>query len=178
MAENKLSKGEITFKGHTFIPVVLGNADGQLLKFSQREVKFLYALTTTWNLDSACQEIGIPIESAKRFLNRKHIIAFLEEKSKERALAAGLTMDNHMAWLREVRDGVRLPAESALDAAKQITRILKPESGRGVNVTVNTQVNVAASPYDKMTPEQLMAGMSERVNAIQGGSPSSVRADG
>jgi hypothetical protein len=173
MAENKLSKDQVTFKGHTFIPVVLGDAQGPLYKFSQREVKFLYALTSTWNLEAACQEIGIDLAKAKRFLSKKHIIAFLEEKSRERALAAGLTMDNHMAWLREVRDGVKLPSESALDASKQITRILRPEGGRGVNVTVNTQVNVAASPYEKLTPEQLMAGMSERVNAIQGGSAES-----
>lgn len=163
MGSNPLSKDAITFKGDTFIPVVLGKADGPLFRFSQSETKFLYKFLDTLDLSAACKEIGITEKKGKAYLSRKHIKQFIEQKSRERALAAGLTLDNHMAWLKEVRDEVTKPSESALEASKQIARLLRPADPRGVQVSVQTNVSIGQSPFNDVSSDELIAMMEKRL---------------
>lgn len=177
--ENKeispFGKDSITFKGDTFVPVILGKANGPLYRFSQSETKFLYKFLDTLDLTAACNEVGISEKRGKEYLNRKHIKAFIDEKSRERALASGLTLDNHMAWLKEVRDEVTTPSVMALEASKQIARIIKPAESRGVQVNVQTNVTVGQSPFSSVSSEELVAMMEkrlqERPNAIPDRTP-------
>lgn len=153
----------LSMNGRTFVPVILGKADGELLKFSDREVRFLDRFLATMNLDMACEEIGIAESTGRNYLKRPHIRKYLEEKLRIAALEAGTDIREHVAWLRNVRDGVDKPTGTQLEAAKIISRHLRP-SGPGVVIN-NNQLNVqggVASPYAGMTSEQLLAGMKER----------------
>lgn len=153
--------------GHTFVPAMLGGAKGKLLRFSQREVQFLSKFTETWALQEACDEIGITLELGRKYLKRKNIQTYLEEQFRMAALEAGTDARNHMAWLREVRDGVEIPTDKQLEAAKIISRHLRP-SGPGVQVNVQQNVNqtvVGASRFAGMTKEQMEQEWRERLDA-------------
>lgn len=147
----------------TYLPeVISGEVNAKVYKFSPRVRKFIWKMIELGSVGIASAEVGISRWTGMRYLKRKEIKEFIESKWREKALAAGTTMDNHIAWLREKRDTA--DTDVAIRAARQITTLLKPAGG-GIHINM-TQNNSAPSPYDKMSPEQLADAMRERLPVI------------
>ena len=161
---------EIEVAGHLFKPIVLSLTKGtKIIKLSQRERRFIARLMGTQNLELACKEIAIDIKAGRRFLQRKGVALYLEEKLREAALSKDTTVSNNIAWLRRVRDGEEEATKEQLDAAKTIARIHKP-AGKGINVQV-AQVNNSAetavpNPYSGMDTATLIAQTKEALDVI------------
>lgn len=165
--------GAVEVHGHIFAPIVLsrGQKKSVIGHLSQRELKFTHKLLSTGNLSYAAQEIGITEAQAKRFVQRPTIRVFIEEKLQEIALARGTTVDNNLAWLRQVRDGETHASKEQLDAAKVIARVLRPASAPGVAVQVNNYgagAGAVPNPYSSMSMDQLLSDTEERVSAFKG----------
>jgi hypothetical protein len=162
--------GTIKVAGKTIIPAIL--TDNSLHLFSGREMRFLEAFTKHFDLELACQEIGLGVEAGRKYLRRKHIKTYLEDKLRQAALAQGTDINNHLAWLRDVRDGRKVVTKESMDAAKVLARLLKPASGVSLNLTQNN-VNVGGasatpSPYAGMSFEQIAAAMRDRLSVLDG----------
>lgn len=170
--------GAVHVAGNIFAPIILKGKPGEkpvIARISQRELKFANKLLATGNLTIACHEVGCTIPAGKRLLKSARIKQFIDEMLAQMALASGTTVNDNLAWLRQVRDG-DLPAnQRQMDAAKVIARILAPRGS--VNVQVNAQFNGAnnqeVNPYSGMSFAQIIAETEERVGALKGHRPGS-----
>lgn len=154
----------IQVHGKTYVPAILsGKTNSKLYRFSQKSFRFISKFLETMSLEAACGEIGISPETGRRYLARKEISSYIEEQLRVKAVAAGTDIQNHLAWLRSVRDGVEAN-DSQLRAARILAQMLKPAGG-GIHINM-TQNNSATSPYEKMAPEQLADAMRERLPVI------------
>ncbi len=161
---------EIEVAGHLFKPIVLALTKGsKIIKLSQRERRFIARLMSTQNIELASKEINIDIQAGRRFLKRKGVSLYLEEKLREAALSKDTTISNNIAWLRRVRDGEEEATKEQLDAAKTIARIHKPVS-KGVHVQVQQNNNSAdtavPNPYSGMDTATLVAQTKEALDVI------------
>lgn len=155
----------VLVRGHVFRPVVIGK--GQLHRLSTREARFLDKFLETGNLDIACQEIGIANGTGINYLKRPHIKRYIEDMTRQQALAAGLTMEKLMAKLSAGLDGEINLSKDQIEIVKVAARILRP-STPGLQINLQQNNIGSSSPYSLMTPDQLTTAMRERVTFIEG----------
>lgn len=153
----------LTRERHKFVPVLFGDGKKKVLhKMSHREAKFLAKYLATMSVSEACKEIGLGQDMGARYLKRKAIKKFLEDKFQERALAQGLTVDKLLAKLSQHIDGAVELTDSQMEGVKTAAKILRPAGASGPHLTqVNVNVNVANSPYAELSDADLQAQLKD-----------------
>lgn len=153
--------------GHVFKPVVFGK--GEVHKLSQREAKFLDAWLASFNLPLACMEIGITQEAGKNYLKKPHIKRFVDDMLRQKAFAAGLTIDKLLSTMNQALDGTIDMTPSQRDAMKTAAKVLRP-SGSQININQNTiNVPAANSPYAAMSMNELATELKEKIPFMESG---------
>jgi hypothetical protein len=164
----------VTIGDKDFVPVALpakmdrnGKAYHPVKMFSQKEIRFLNRFMQSMSLAEACLEIGVDEMQGRKYLRRPHFKAYLDGNIRQAALASGTNVENHIAWLRGVRDGISEPGRVAMEAAKQLSRFLKPAAP--VNATqININAGAASpSPFKGMSIDQLAGEMRQRIAVIE-----------
>jgi hypothetical protein len=156
-----------------FVPIILGkSADGKkprIKKFTQRELRFLDKLIQTRDFQISAEEVGIDIQTAKKWVRKTHFRAYMQDAYRRAALAQGIDAQEHIAWLRAVRDGFETPNDMAMEASKQLSRFLRPSAPTVVNAsqTIINNGSAAPSPFKGMSREQLAGEMGKRLEILR-----------
>jgi hypothetical protein len=153
----------VVVAGHIFKPVVFGK--GTLHKLSQREARLLDKFLETSNIELAAEEIGVTAATARGYLKRAHIKAYIQDMLKQAAQARGLTLDKLMSKLHQGIEGEIALTGNQLEMIKTAAKILKPSTP---GVQINVQNNTYESNFSGMTPDQLTAAMRDRLTSIPG----------
>lgn len=124
-------------------------------------------MLATGSEELAGQEIGIDLETSKKFAKRTAVRAYLHDMLEQKALATGLTVEKLMAKLHLAIEGELLLTDTQLDSVKVAAKILRPAGGPSVIVNNNTQINNGGpSPYEGMDLKELSGAMRSRLEDI------------
>lgn len=164
----------VEVNGVKFVPVYLGQkkvkgSDGKtephIVHLSQREEQFIQRLLATRSLVEAGEEIGVKLDTAKKWFKRPNIRAVLDQAIAKAAIRAGTDLDESIVWLRNTRDGHIKPNDIQLKSAQTLAKILKPAAA-GINVNIQNNVGHFESPYAGLDAAALNAALKERAGAI------------
>ena len=123
--KNELTVGIETDSGEVVLPSIFEG--GKLYNFKLNQLHFLDALTATGDLVEACKCVSWTPDTAKHFLSKPDVRAFLADRAKEIAIKRGMTTEWFLKSLYDVWNGDKKPTREQMDAIKEIGSRVSPK---------------------------------------------------
>lgn len=134
-------------------------------RLSDRERKLVGLAIRGVALPKAAEEIGVSTKTARRYLKRPFVLAYIEQMRQRAAGAADLTPEKIANVLNRAADGDEEVKPQQLQAAAIAARLLAPPSNAkgGTSITVNQQNNyngVGASPFAGLGQKEMLDALA------------------